>query len=42
MVLKLGHFDKWSLYTLKILKCGAAEGWIRLIGLTALKIKKHV
>jgi len=27
MVLKIGHFGQYSRNTLKVLKCGAGEGW---------------
>jgi len=29
MVLKFGHFEKWIINTLNVLKCGIAEGWSR-------------
>jgi hypothetical protein len=32
MVLKLGHFGTQSRNTLKVLKCGAEEGWGRSVG----------
>jgi len=32
MVLKLGHFEKQIRNTLKVLKCGAGEGWSRSAG----------
>jgi hypothetical protein len=32
MVLKLGHLGKKIRNTLKVLKCGAGEGWRRSVG----------
>jgi len=32
VVLKLGHFGKYIRNTLKIVKCGAGEGWQRSVG----------
>jgi len=31
MVLKTGHFGKYSRNTLKVLKCGAGEGWREVV-----------
>ena len=42
MGLKLGHFEKRGINTLKVLECGAAEGWRRPVGLIVLKMKTYV
>jgi hypothetical protein len=38
----LVHFEKRGINTLKVLKCGAAEGCRRPVGLIVLKMKKCV
>jgi hypothetical protein len=41
MVLKLGHFVKYTRNTWKVLKCGAGEGWRRSVGRIVGGMNKH-
>jgi hypothetical protein len=41
MVLKLGRFGQWIRAILKVLKCGAGEGWKRSFGLIMREIKMY-
>jgi hypothetical protein len=41
VVLKLGYFGKYIKNTLKVLKCGAEEGWRRSVGLIVWTIKYY-
>jgi hypothetical protein len=40
VVLKLGHFGKWSRNKLKVLKFGAGEVWRKSVGPIELGIKE--
>jgi hypothetical protein len=40
MVLQIGHCGKWIRNTLKVLKCGAGEGWRRSICQIVCEMKK--
>jgi hypothetical protein len=41
MVLKIGHFGKWTRNAWKVFKYGALEGWRRSVGLIVWEMKKY-
>jgi hypothetical protein len=41
MVLKFEHFGEYIRSTWKVLKCGAAEGWVRSVGPIVWGTKKY-